>query len=1255
MWTPQQKAAIDIRERNILVSAAAGSGKTAVLVERVIERICDPEKPVDIDRLLIVTFTSAAALEMKERIGDGITKRLEMEPSNAHLQKQLHLLQRASISTIHSFCLKVIRNYFHQIEIDPAFRIGSEAELKLIKGETIEEVFEELFESGREDFLRLVDSYTTPKSTTQLEEIVLKLYTFSQSTTWPRVWLQQAVGELARTYTTIDETKWASIVFADIMTKLEGAVMAAENALSLCRAPSGPSHYEPMLESDLEQLRGLAPNGGLTPDIGLLSIIESISRIKFQALSRKRYECDPDLKDEVKALRDDGVKKLVTGIQKDYVLGSEEDMLGQIHQMSQVMATLIEVVQLFSEKFQEAKAAKSLVDYNDLEHYCLDILLHKDSHEGDIMPSIVAKELQEFYEEIYIDEYQDSNIVQETMLSVISREDKNRFMVGDIKQSIYRFRLANPLLFMEKHDTYNQYDQGEIPGDRVYIDLVKNFRSRGNVLDGINFIFDQVMSRKVGEVTYDETAALYTGATYPEPEEGMEVGGAIELHVIENTKDETKNEDQDEDELLKELSKREAETMLVATMVRDMIDGKKSPTHVYDRKIDSYRKIEPKDIVILLRTTLNAASNYVEALLSLGVGAFADVATGYFDTIEIQTVLALLSVIDNPMQDIPLLTVLRSPIVGLTLDELAVVRQAQKYGSYYEALISYMEGEEALEHEEVLESGEAKLLGKLQDFMAQFSKYRRWAIDLPMDELISKLFNHTGYYQYVGMLPTGIQKQANLRILKKHAAEFEGSSFTGLFNFMNYIDRVQKTSGDFAEAKTVGENENLVRIMSIHKSKGLEFPVVFVCTTDKKFNTQDLIEPVLLHHTYGLGAKYIDVEDRVVYNTFPRMAISQQIKSENISEEMRVLYVALTRAKEKLILTGSVDNFEKTLKGWGQSLNRKTKTVGTYTAMKANCYLDWIGTAFMSHPDAKEIRNLLQVGDTGYLREDETSQWSFKRWDKSEISGPIAIESDQLEIRKEELINWDTQQVYSPYKDEIEQRLSWQYPFQKATKLPVKMTVSEIKQRWKSSDEETEVMNFHLEKPTNRPSFMGERQKHTPAERGTMIHNVLQHLNLDNCQDEESIKGQVRDMILQGKVDSAVVDIINFRRVMDFAGHPITQRLRSSKDIYKEQQFVLLMDAKEVIPSFQEEAYEEDIMVQGVIDCFFAEDDKYVLVDYKTDYVPEGSGRDVAISRIKETYAKQIEIYATAIEDITKHAVKERYLYLYSANKWVRM
>ena len=1243
MWTPEQKAAIDIRDRNILVSAAAGSGKTAVLVQRVIERICDPKNLVDIDRLLIVTFTNAAALEMKERIGDGITKRLEEEPENTHLQRQLHLLQRSSISTIHSFCLKVIRNYFHQIEIDPAFRIGSDAELKLIKGETIEAVFEELFESGREDFLRLVDSYTTPKSTTQLEEIVLKLYTFSQSTTWPKMWLEEAVQELSKNYTSINETKWAPIVWADMMAKLDGAIMAAESALAICRAPNGPSHYEPMLESDLNQLRGLSSN----PD--LLSVMEAISHITFQALSRKRYECDPGLKEEAKDIRDNGVKKVITDLQEHYVLGSEEDMLHHIHQMSRVMGMLIEVVQLFSEKFQEAKAAKSLVDYNDLEHYCLDILLHKDSQAGEIIPSIVAKELQEFYEEIYIDEYQDSNIVQETMLSVISRNDKNRFMVGDIKQSIYRFRLANPLLFMEKHDTYEPYNQGEKPGERVYIDLVKNFRSRGNVLDGINFIFDQVMSRKVGEVTYDETAALYTGATYPEPEEGIDAGGPIELHIIENNKDEgSKHDGQDGDELLEELSKREAETMLVATMVRDMLDGKKSPTHVYDRKTDQYRKIEPKDIVILLRTTLNVASNYVESLLSLGVGAFADVATGYFDTIEIQTVLALLSIIDNPMQDIPLLTVLRSPIVGLTLDELAVIRQAQKYGSYYEALENYMAAEDVLENEET------KLLHKLQDFMDQFTKYRRWALDLPMGELISKLFNHTGYYQYVGMLPTGLQKQANLRILKKHAAEFEGSSFTGLFNFMNYIDRVQKTSGDFAEAKTVGENENLVRIMSIHKSKGLEFPVVFVCTTEKKFNTQDLKEPVLLHHKYGLGAKYIDVEDRVVYNTFPRMAMSQQIKAENMSEEMRVLYVALTRAKEKLILTGSVDNFDKTLKSWGQSLNRKTKAIGTSTAMKANSYLDWIGTAFMSHPDAKEIRDMLQVSDATYIREEETSRWSFKRWNKSDISGPEQLKSEELDIRKEELLGWDTDQVYGPYKDEIDQRLSWKYPFREATKLPVKMTVSEIKQRWRSQDGEAQVMSFGSEKPANRPAFMGEQQKHTPAERGTMIHNVLQHLDLENCQEEEKVKGQIREMILQGKVDSAVVEMISLRRVMNFAEHPITQRLRSSKDVYREQQFVLLMDAKEVIPSFQED-YEEDIMIQGVIDCFFEEEDGYILVDYKTDYVPENRGRNEAISQIKGAYAKQIEIYAKAIEDITKHHVKEKYLYLYSADEWVRM
>ncbi|HHX62978.1 MAG TPA: helicase-exonuclease AddAB subunit AddA [Epulopiscium sp.] len=1242
-WTSEQKAAIDVRDRNILVSAAAGSGKTAVLVQRIIERISDAEKPVDIDRLLIVTFTNAAALEMKERIGDGISKKLEEDPGSIHLQRQLHLLQRSSISTIHSFCLKVIRNYFHQIDLDPAFRIGNEAELNLIKGETLEEVLEELFDSGRQDFLELVESYTTPKSTKQLEEMILQMHTFSQSTTWPGRWLNKAVDELAKNYQSIEDTKWAPIIYENITTKLEGAIIAAENALSLCQAPSGPGHYEPTLQNDLDQLRGLSPE----PPLGLLSLIQGIATIRFQRLSGKKYECDPDLKEEVKDLRNDGVKKIIDSIKKDFELRSEEELLQDIHHTSRVMKMLVEVVQLFSNKYQEAKALKSIVDYNDLEHYCLDILLDKESTDENIIPSIVAKELQEFYDEIYIDEYQDSNIVQETMLKVISRDDINRFMVGDIKQSIYRFRLANPLLFINKHDQYEKYHNQENLGNRIYIDLVKNFRSRGNILDGINFIFDQVMSRKVGEVEYDENAALYTGATYPEPmDQEIEVGGPIELHIVSNSEEEQSEE---KDELLDELNKREAETMLVADMVKKMLEGEKSPTHVYDRKAEGYRKIQPKDIVILLRTTLNVAQNYVQALSNLGIGAFADVATGYFETIEIQTVLALLSIIDNPIQDIPLLTVLRSPIVGLSLDELAIIRKSQKYGSYYEALESHMV------QTEVLENDSDMLLQKLNVFIGNLEKYRIWAIDFPMDELISKLFIDTGYYQYVGMLATGLQKQANLRILKKHAAEFEGSSFTGLFNFMNYIDRVQKTSGDFAEAKTVGESENLVRIMSIHKSKGLEFPVVFLCTTDKLFNNQDLRNPVLLHQEYGLGAKHIDVEDRVIYNTFPRIAISQQIKAENISEEMRVLYVALTRAKEKLIITGSVDNFKKTAKNWGQNLKRKTKPVGTYAAMNVSSYLDWIGMAFMSHPDAGEVRQMIQGGEQGYIIESEQSKWTFNVWDKAQIPMPKEAEKDELQIRKDELFNWDTDIVYSDYKEEIETRLNWAYKFKEATKLPVKMTVSEIKQRWTSHDEESEVVSFAKEQPANRPTFMEVEQKLSPTQRGTIIHNVLQHLDLENCKEIASISEQIKKMIVKGKVESTALEIIDLNRLVAFANSPIVDRMKNSEEVYKEQQFVFLMDAKELVPSFKEASYEEEIMVQGVIDCFFEEADGYILVDYKTDYVPTGSKREAAIEHIKENYRKQVEIYSRAIEDITKKQVRESYLYLYSANEWVSM
>lgn len=1241
MWTKEQKAAIDIRDRNILVSAAAGSGKTAVLVERVLERICDPVNLVDIDRLLIVTFTNAAALEMKERIGDAISKRLEDDGNNEHLQRQLNLLQRASISTIHSFCLRVIRNYFHQIDLDPVFRIGNEAELNLIKGETIEKVIEEFFESGREDFLHLVESYTTPKSIVKLQELVIKLYTFAQSTPWPNKWLDSAVEELEENYTSINETKWADIIYKDIITKIDAAINSATYGLELCLSGNGPNHYEPMFQSDLEQL-----NFCKKESTNLLGAIKCISSIKFMALSRKKYECDPDKREEAKDIRNNQVKKLIESIQKDFEFQDEESMLHDIKNVAKIMKALVEVVKRFGEEYKEAKKVKSLVDYNDLEHYCLDILIGEEGNEEEITPSIVAKELQEFYEEIYIDEYQDSNIVQETMLSVISRQDKNRFMVGDIKQSIYRFRLANPLLFRQKHDSYEKYNADVTLGDRIYIDLVKNFRSRGNVLDGINFVFDQVMSREVGEVEYNEEVALYAGATYPEPQDDIEVGGAIELHLISNQENES---DEQVDENLQELNKRESEAVLVASMIRDMLDGKKAPSYVYDKKTGGYRNLEPKDIVILLRATLNTAENYVQALLDVGVGAFADVATGYFDTMEIQTMLALLSIIDNPIQDIPLLTVLRSPIVGLSLDELAIIRKSQKYGTYYEALQSY------IEQLKELNSNEDELYHKVTVFLNKLSTYRRWAIEFTMDEFISKLFVSTGYYQYVGMLPTGAQKQANLRILKKHAAEFEGSSFTGLFNFMNYIDRIKKTSGDFAEAKTVGENENLVRIMSIHKSKGLEFPVVFVCALDKKFNNQDLMEPVLLHHKYGLGAKYVDIDTRVIYNTFPRMAIDKQIKIENISEEMRVLYVALTRAKEKLILTGNVDNIEKTAKAWGQNLHRKTKEVGTYTAMGANCYLDWIGTAFISHPKGEDIRKMVPDGDKGYIVTDEKSVWSFSLWNKSEILAPAKKDNKELEIKKEELYNWDTQKTYGDYKEEIENRLSWKYKFKEATKLPVKMTVSEIKQQWSSLDEDSDIITFGGDLPSSRPAFLEEKQNHTGAEKGTMIHSVIQHLDLNNCQDENCIKDQIRDMILQGKVKDSVWEIINFKRIVDFANSPIMYRMRTSPHVYKEKQFVFLMDAKEIIPSFKEVPYQEDVMVQGVIDCFFEDGEGYILVDYKTDYVPFGPERDVAIQQIKERYKKQIEIYIRAIEDITKRPVKESYLYLYSANEWVVM
>jgi len=1229
-WTKEQQEAIYTRGCDLLVAAAAGSGKTAVLVERIINIITDKDDPVDIDRLLVVTFTNAAAAEMRERIGEAISRKLEEEPRNSHLQKQLTLLYRASISTIHSFCLNVIRSHFHLLDLEPTFRIADEDEILLIKTDVMEELFEDFYEREDKDFFALVESYGGKKEDTKLVEMLLRIYDFIQSNPWPKQWIKEKVESFNLDNIDFKKSTWVKIIKEQISQSSKELLEVAQQALSICLEPEGPKEYIDAINDDisiLEKIISLCKGD-------IQDLYKFIHQISFKRLRPCSKETDENLKEECKELRDMIKKEIQKKFQDEILFKSPKEMEKDLHKLYPVMKALEVLLNEFTERFQAVKREKGIIDFNDIEHYCLDILLDEASSNDKIIPSPVALELQDKYKEILIDEYQDSNLVQETILEVISGKyssKPNRFMVGDVKQSIYRFRLAKPDLFIEKYNSYST--QGE--GKEQRIDLYKNFRSRKNILDGVNFIFKQIMTPSLGEIEYDDKAALNYSANYPEAKD-LNLGGPIELHVIES---EIVNDEVDdiEDEL-KLISSIELEARIIAKRIKKLL--KEDDFCVYDKKIQGYRKVDFKDIVILLRTTEKWSSIFTEELTKEGIPAYADVSSGYFEAIEVKIILSLLQIIDNPRQDIPLITVLRSPIVGLTCDDLVEIRTSFAYGDFYESLQRY------IEHD----FQESKLTNRLKKFMVKLESWRQTAAHIPIDELLWTLYMETNYYNYLGAMPGGEQRQANLRILRDRAANYEATSFKGLFNFVRFNEKMQISKGDMGAAKIVGENENIVRIMSIHKSKGLEFPVVIVAGLGKQFNLLDLYNAILLHQDLGLGPDFVDYEKRVFYETVAKVAIKRVIKMETLSEEMRILYVALTRAREKLILMGTVKNIEDSAKKWIRQLYSNKQELSPYILSDSKTYLDWIALALARHKDGEIIKTWGKSlkASVKELYEDSSS-WQIFSWSPKDIS----IQDETEKIKKEELrnilLNWDYKKAYSPQREEIFNKLSWSYPYEAATNISVKISISEIKSQYEEEyrDYQTSYMLEDLQPLT--PKFIEKDKGLTGAQRGTIIHKVMRHLDF-NAKDYKDIENQLINMEAKGLLTEEERETVYIPALLSFCKSTLAERIRKSSFVKREIPFILSLNAQKIYSNLNSN---EEIFIQGIIDCFFKEGDEIVLVDYKTDYIKDRDNPQDEVKKIMDRYKVQIDIYSKAIEEIMGKKVKERCLYLFGISQAV--
>ena len=1236
-WTKEQSQAIHEKGSNILVAAAAGSGKTAVLVERIINKIINEK--IDIDRLLVVTFTNAAAAEMRERVLEAIYKKLDETPENENLQRQITLLNKASICTIDSFCLDVVRNHFYELEnISPNFRIADTTEIELLKQEVLEDIFEEKYENQDVDFAELINTYTSYRDDTPLKELIIKIYTYIQSNPFPNQWLNEKIEmfHIQDFEEDFSKNPWGEILLKEVEEELIDDISTLREQAEKLEKNPDLEKYTKTIFDDIDKLEMLKMN--LNSWDKAYAIYTNLTFATWP-----RQKVDSAIKDQAKLVRDDIKKKVSNKLNKIFIYNSEEANR-DIADMYPILVKLKHLIFEFGEEFSKRKRNKNIVDFNDIEHLALNILI-KDEN-GKVEPTEVAKNYKEKFVEIAIDEYQDSNMVQEYILTSISKGN-NIFMVGDVKQSIYKFRQAMPDLFLSKYKTY-KLKENKKDDDDLKIQLFKNFRSRENVLDFINLIFQDIMSENLGEIDYTEEEYLNLGASYEKTVQELET----EIHIIDLKEKEDLapeeeargiEEQQDNDDTEEAAEERvediQVEARFVANKIKSLVE---SHFQVFDRKINGFRDIQYKDIVILLRSTKVNAPIFEEEIINLGMPVFSESSQEYLDSIEIQTIMSLLKIIDNPIQDIPLVTVLRSHIGNFTDDELVEIRLSDKYDNFYTAM------------QKARINVSSELKKKIDTFFHNLEKWRKEKEYLALDEFIWKLYSDTHYYTYVGLMPNGDLRQANLKMLFERAKQYETASFKGLYNFIQFIEKLHVGSNDLGAAKLIGENDDVIRIMSIHKSKGLEFPVVFLSATGKQFNLMDLNQNILLHQELGIGVKYIDYERQVQYDTLTKEAIRNKILTETLSEEMRILYVALTRAKEKLYITGLKRDYEKEIENMQKQVSRYHKVndkINYILVKKYKKYLDWILLVYL------------------YEKENKDKLLTLNVWNKQELLKSFAKPKEEMIDIKEKLEN-----IAIP-KEEFEKIntiLEYTYMHQLSTTIPTMTSVTKIKQM-KMKQKSNIDMQFSINSDTdadtniikskentkeiieqnqlenemetenqltlNKPNFMREDKEDiiTPAQKGTLVHMCMQRLDETKEYTLETIQALIEDLVKREIITEKEAKTINPYKVLEFTKSMIWKDLKTAKKVYKERPFFINIPAREIY----DEDVEEEILVQGIIDLYYInQKDEIILVDYKTDYVENGKE-----SKLVEKYISQLELYKKALEESLQRKVDKTYIY----------
>ena len=1180
-FTPEQQKVIDLQGCNILVSAAAGSGKTAVLVERIVKKVCNEESPVDIDRLLIVTFTNAAAAEMRERIAAGIAARLAENPESEHLQRQAALLHNAQITTIDSFCLFLLRNHFNEIGLDPAFRIADEGEIRLMQQDVLKELIEDAYTSGEETFRYCVEYFCPEGKERVLEQHILNLSHYADSFPWPEEWLEERKADYSdEDVDAVSKSSYGLYLTEHLTYMSRGWLEKMTQVQKLCQEPDGPYMYGEMVDGELEQLEKLAECETLE------EYAVRLPAVTFGRLSSKKDESVSTQKRQLAADLRAGVKKSIQGVAERFFATPLELAVKQGLECAGPVAELIDLTLDFNRRMAEKKQEKKVIDFSDMEHFALDILLDKEG--GEISPSRVALEYRQHFEEILIDEYQDSNLVQEYLLKAVSGEEDgcyNRFMVGDVKQSIYKFRLARPELFLEKYHTYIA-DSGKMQR----IDLAKNFRSRPQVIDAVNEVFSRLMSEQVGGIAYDDRAALYPGAVYPE-----NTGNESELLLVEKPGKES------------EIGEKQLEAKAIAAKIKEL----RECFNVTDKASGELRPARYSDMVILLRTNSGWDEEFKAVLEEEGIPVYITSKTGYFGATEVQELLQVLRVLDNPRQDIPLFGMMKSVFGGFTEEEIALIRSTDRKCSLYEAAVKFAGEEEALRE-------------KTARFLAQIEEYRKYTVYMPVRELLTKLVTDFDYLNYVTALPAGGKRRANVEMLLTRASDFEKTSYFGLFHFIRYMEQLEKYDVDYGEAELLDENADVVRIMSIHKSKGLEFPITFVSGLSKRFNMQDVNQSLILDMDYGLATDYVNPVRRVKNKTLRKNILARKLREDSLAEELRVLYVAMTRAREKLILTATLENAAEKWESFREN-----------------------GSDFLLYPDFMESAGYLDFLlpilwatsiQVKVLREEELVAGEWK---------------EQLQLRdRRQLLEQAEQYADETALELLQKRLHTKYSYENLSGLYTKTTVSELKIAAMADKDEAAFHTFEeKEVQPYIPTFRREEEKVSGTVRGNAYHRVMELLDFQKIMDTEKsrwgemLRGFLKEATEDRRLKQEYADAVSERKILHFLKTDLAQRMKRAEtngSLHREQPFVLGISADRL---GQEFPAEETVLIQGIIDAFFEEEDGIVLLDYKTDTVS-------AMGELWNRYETQLDYYSEALEKLTGKPVKERILYSFHLEKY---